>query len=165
MRPSLMPSTSAAHPQEITAVERERLEAEISRCLLEVPSAGDQKVIDRKKDIRKGFNRVADTLSQFLVHSYNNGRPIAKPLINAIGDFFSARTQRGVRRLKDLFQIETKEEGDVNVVQMAIAQGDDSTPTLIRLITELDDLIPALQEIRDAAVVELQKPERAEQRS
>jgi hypothetical protein len=159
MSTSLKPSTAAAHPQPISAVERERLEDDIRRCLLETPSAGDQKVIDRKKDIRKGFNRVAETLSQFLVHSYNEGKPITKHLVTTIGDFFSARTQRSVRRLRDLFQIETKEEGEVNNIQMAIAQGDRSTPTLIRLITEIDDLVPILLEIRAAAVVEVQKPE------
>src|SRR4051812_11871995 len=155
MSTSLLPSTSPAHPQPITAGERDRLQEDIQRVLLQVPSAGDQKVIDRKKDIRKGFNRVAETLSQFLVHSYNNGHPIAKPLVAAIGDFFSARTQRGVRRLKDLFQIETREEGDVNCVQMEIAQGDRSTPTLIRLITQIDELVPVLLEIRAAAVAEV----------
>src|SRR3954468_20411708 len=118
MSTSLLPSTSPTHPQPITAGERERLQENIQRVLLQVPSAGDQKVIDRKKDIRKGFNRVAETLSQFLVHSYNNGRPIAKPLVAAIGDFFSARTQRVLRHLRDLDQLETKEEYDVNQVQL-----------------------------------------------
>jgi hypothetical protein len=155
MSTSLQPSTSSVHPQPVTAGERDRLQEDIQRVLLQVPGAGDQKVVDRKKDIRKGFNRVAETLSQFLVHSYNNGRPIAPQLVNAIGDFFSARTQRGVRRLKDLFQIETKEEGDVNCVQMEIAQGDRSTPTIIRLITEIDELVPVLLEIRAAAVAEV----------
>src|SRR4051812_30524303 len=157
MSTSLRPSAPTTHPQPITPVEQSRLEDTIRRELLQAPSAGDQKVIDRKKDIRKGFNRVAETLTQFLVHSYNQGKPIHKGLVSAIGDFFSARTQRGLRHLKDLFQIETKEEGELNLVQMAIAQGDRSTPTLIRLTTEIDEIVPVLLEIRAAAVVEVQQ--------
>jgi hypothetical protein len=157
MSTSLSPSAPATHPQPIGSGERDRLAEDIRSCLVSVDAAGDPKIRERKKDLRKGFNKAADTLSQFLVHSYNTGQPISKRLTNAIGDFFSAKTQRAQRRLSDLFSIETKEEGDVNIVQMAIAQGDVSTPMLIRLITELDDHIPVLQEIRAAAAVEVQK--------
>lgn len=157
MQQSLGRPTPATHPQPIGPGERDRLAEDIRNCLVSVDAAGDPKIRERKKDLRKGFNKAADTLSQFLVHSYNTGRPISKRLTDAIGDFFSAKTQRTQRRLSDLFSIETKEEGDVNVVQMAIAQGDLSTPMLIRLITELDDHIPVLQEMRGAAVAEVQK--------
>src|SRR3954470_16615042 len=160
MSTSLRPSAPATHPQLITAVEQSRLEDDIRRALLEVPSAGDQKVIDRKKDIRKRFNKAPETLAQFLVHSFNERRPISKRLTSAIGDFFSARTQRVLRRLRDLDQLETKEEYDVNQVQLEVAHGDLSTPTLIRLITEIDEHVEVLQEMRAAAVAELQKAER-----
>ncbi|MFL5481119.1 MAG: hypothetical protein ACJ8AK_02935 [Gemmatimonadaceae bacterium] len=158
MSTQLLQSTPATHPQLITGGERDRLQEDIQRVLLQVPSAGDQKVIDRKHDIRKGFNRVHATLSQLLVHAFNNGRAeICEQFVNAIGDFFSARTQGAVRLLKELFEIETKEEGELNVIQMAIAQGDRSTPMLIRLITAIDQIVAVLLEIRAAAVKEVQQ--------
>ena len=147
----------------ITPGEQAQLEEDIRRCMLEVPDAGDQKVRDRKKDIRKGLNRAPDTLAQFLVHSFNERRPISKRLTAAIGDFFSARTQRVLRRLRDLDRVETKEEYDVNQVQLQIAHGDCSTPTLIRLITEIDEHVDVLQEMRAAAVAELEKARGATQ--
>jgi gas vesicle protein len=157
MSTSLRPSPPTSHPRVITAGEQALLREDIQAALLEAPEAGDQKIRDRKKDLRKGFNKAADTLSQFLVHSYNNGQPISKRLTNAIGDFFSTRTQRIQRRLRELNPIEVKECGDVKRVQMDIAQGDDSTPTLIRFITELDEYIEVLQEMRAAAVERIQK--------
>lgn len=158
MTTSLTTAAAPAFPRAITSGERDRLASEISRCLLSVESDGDPKIRERKKDLRKGFNKAADTLSQFLVHSFNNGKPISGRLTTAIGDFFSARTERMQRRLRELMPIETKEEGDVNLVQMAIAQGDLSTPTLIRFVTEIDEYMGVLAEMRAAAVAELQKP-------
>lgn len=161
MSTSLLQSTPAIHPQPITPGEQARLAEDIRRCLLEVPSAGDQKVMDRKKDIRKRFNKAPETLAQFLVHAFNERRPISKRLTAAIGDFFAARTPRAVlRRLRELDKAETKEEYDVNQVQLEVAHGDLSTPTLIRLITEIDEHVEVLQEMRAAAVAELQKPGR-----
>lgn len=147
-------ATGPAHPQMIPLGERARLADEIRGCLLSV-SSSDPKIRERKKDLRKGFNRAPDTLAGFLVQSFNERRPISQRLTTAIGDFFGARTQTIKRRLRDLHSIETSEEGDVNDVQMAIAQGDVSTPTLKKFIQEIDEYMPVLLEMRAAAVAEL----------
>lgn len=157
MLQSLPAPATAANPQRISSVERDRLADDIRTCLLSVPPNGDPKIRDRKKDLQKHFNKAPDTLAQFLVHAFNEKRPISQRLTTAIGDFFSSRSQRIQRRLRDLNPIETKEEGDVNNIQMAIAQGDESTPTLIRFVTEIDEYVAVLQEMRAAAVAELQK--------
>jgi hypothetical protein len=155
---SLMPNSPAAHPRSITTGEQDRLEEEIRGCLLQV-SSSDPKIRERKKDLRKGFNKAPNTLAQFLVQAYNEQRPITKRLTDAIGDFFSARTQRLARRLRDLNPIETKREGDMNNLQMAIAQGDLSTPTLKRFVEEIDEYSAVLAEMRAAAVAEIYKAE------
>jgi hypothetical protein len=161
MRPSLTITTAPAHPRLISPGERDRLADEIRSCLLSV-SSSDPKIRERKKDLRKRFNKAPDTLAGFLVQAFNERRPISKRLTAAIGDFFSARTQTIQRRLRELSPIETRAEGEFECVQNAIDLGDTSTPTLKKFVEEIDEYVEVLQEMRAAAVAELEKAERSQ---
>jgi hypothetical protein len=142
------------HPQMIAPGERDKLADEIRSCLLSV-SSSDPKIRERKKDLRKRFNKAPDTLAGFLVQAFNERRPISARLTTAIGDFFSARTQTIQRKLRELSPIETREEGDINCLQVAIDQGDLSTPTLKKFVEEVDEYIAVLAEMRSAAIAEI----------
>lgn len=148
------------HPQLLDRREVEKLADEIRGCLLSV-SSKDPKIRERKKDLRKRFNKAPDTLAGFLVQAFNEQRPISKRLTTAIGDFFSARTQQIQRRLRELSPLETRAEGEFECVQNAIDLGDTSTPTLKKFISEIDEYVAVLQEMRAAAVDELHRAERS----
>lgn len=157
MMKSVLAFPCATHPQMIDAGERDRLADEIRGCLLSV-SSSDPKIRERKKDLRKRFNKAPDTLAGFLVQAFNERRPISARLTTAIGDFFSARTQRIQRRLRDLSPLETQAEGEFECVQNAIDLGDTSTPTLKKFVEEIDEYVAVLQEMRAAAIAEIYRP-------
>jgi hypothetical protein len=142
------------YPQTITQGERDQLADEIRGCLLSV-SSSDPKIRERKKDLRKRFNKCPDTLAGFLVQAFNERRPISHRLTTAIGDFFSARTTTIQRKLRELSQIETRVEGAMNCDQVAIDQGDLSTPTLKKFVEEIDEYVAVLLEMRGAAIAEI----------
>lgn len=156
---SLVREAGPSHPQIITVGERDKLADEIRGCLLSV-SSSDPKIRERKKDLRKKFNKCPDTLAGFLVQAFNERRPISKRLTTAIGDFFSARTQGIQRRLRELSPLETRREGAFECLQNAIDLGDTSTPTLKKFVEEIDEYVAVLREMRGAAIAELYAPER-----
>lgn len=141
--------------QYMSLVECEALERAIRDELLALPHA-DQSTRQKKKDIQAGKNKAPNTLATMLVGAFTKERSVPRVtrLAHAIIGFFEARGEKQQRGLRDLHPIETKEEGDLNNVQMAIAQGDLSTPTLLKLVEEIDQYTPVLQEMRSAALTE-----------
>jgi hypothetical protein len=141
--------------QFMSLVECEALERAIRDELLALPHA-DQSTRQKKKDIQTGKNKAPNTLATMLVGAFRKERSVPRVtrVAHAIIGFFESRGAKQQRRLRDLNPIETKEEGDLNNVQMAIAQGDLSTPTLLKLVEEIDEYAPVLQEMRSAALIE-----------
>lgn len=146
-----------SHHQSVSRVECGVLERALRDDLLALPAGGQ-----RHKDIQAGKNKAPDTLAHMLVGAFHKDPSIPRVtrLAHTIIDFFSSAEAKEQRRLRDLNPIETKEEGDINVVQMAIAQGDLSTPTLRKLVEEIDEYAPVLQEMRGAAIAELMRAAR-----
>lgn len=142
----------------MSMVEHEALERAIRDDLLSLPHI-DQFTRQKKKDIQSGRNKAPNTIARMLVGAFQKERSPAKVtrLAHTIIGFFSSSEAKEQRRLRDLNPIETKEEGDLNNVQMAIAQGDLSTLTLRKLVEEIDEYAPVLQEMRGAALTELMR--------
>lgn len=161
--PALMQSGVAVHHSMVGRVEctSAALEREIKTELLAF-SSRDKRVQQLHKDIQQGKNKCAETLAAIVTDPTSSRPPTERGRIGKmIWDFCVALTPGRVqRRLRDLFPIETKEEGDINIVQIAIAQGDHSTATLKQLVDEIDDYIPILLEMRSAALAELYRQER-----
>jgi len=154
MRPFGVPN----HPV-VSRVECNTLAGELRQILMSVRSH-DKTVIQLHKDVQAGKNKAADTVASFLVDSHNGKSSIADAFASTIRDFFSARVNRLRRTMRELSPIETREEGELNSTQVAVDQGDTSTPTLKRFIAEIDENISVLIEMRAAAAWELYRLER-----
>lgn len=153
MTPTNAAVAGLSHHQNMSWVECDALERALRDDLLALPGCGQM-----HKDIQTRKNKAPKTLATMLVDGFRKERSPAKVtrLAHTIIGFFSSNA-REQRRLRDLNPIETKEEGDINVVQMAIAQGDLSTPTLRKLVEQIDEYAPVLQEMRGAALAELMR--------
>lgn len=140
-----------AHYQPANWVERDRLEQLIAEDLLALPGCGQ-----KHKDLQQGKNRAPNTLASMLTDAFKKEPSVPKVtrLAHTILAYF---TPQSCRALKDLHRVETEEEGDVNKIQMAIAQGDLSTPTLRNFVEEVDELIAVLTEMRSAALGQLMR--------
>ena len=119
--------------------------------LLALPGCGQ-----KHKDIQAGKNRAPNTIAQMLTDAFKKQPSVPKVtrLANTIIAFF---TPNNCRELKALHSEETREQGDVDRIQMLVAQGDCSTPTLRKLVEELDDYIIVAQEMRSAALAQLMR--------
>lgn len=154
MHPALMASAGTAHHSMVSRVECEELAKEFRTDLMSV-SSKDPRVIQLRKDLSQFKNKAPQTLAAILTDAHNRGQPVALRLASTISGFFSARTKLLRRKLCDLMQIETIEEGAFNNVQMKIAQGDLSRPTLVELKREIAAYRVILDEMDDAIDAEL----------
>lgn len=135
-----------SHHQPLNWVECDRLERMIADDLLSLPACGQ-----KHKDIQQGKNKAPNTIACMLTDAFRKEQSVPKVtrLAHTILAYFAPQS---CRELKDLHSVETQEEGDVNDIQMAVAQGDTSTPTLRKLVEELDEYILVAQEMRSAAL-------------
>lgn len=143
-----------AHYQALNWVEQDRggrLERLITEDLLALPNCGQ-----KHKDIQQGKNRAPNTIAQMLTDAFKKEPSVPKVtrLAHTILAFF---TPQSCRPLKELHSVETREQGDVDVIQMRLAQGDLSTPTLRNFVEEVDELIAVLTEMRSAALAQLMR--------
>lgn len=143
-----------AHYQALNWVERDRggrLEQLITEDLLALPNCGQ-----KHKDIQQGKNRAPNTLASMLTDAFKKEQSVPKVtrLAHTILAYF---TPTNCRELNQLHAVETEEQGDVDTVQMRVAQGDTSTPTLRKLVEELDEYILVAQEMRSAALGQLMR--------
>ena len=140
------PESRFSHHQPCNWVERDRLERMIASDLLSLPACGQ-----RHKDIQAGKNRAPNTIAAMLTDAFRKERNVhtVTRLAHTILQFFAPQT---CRELQELHPIETREQGELEEVQMAVAQGDLSTPTLRKLVEELDEYILVAQEMRAAAL-------------
>lgn len=159
MHPALDATAGARYHSLETRVASRALVNEIRTELLSF-SSRDRRIQQLRKDIQQGRNKCAETLAA-IVTDPTADRPINDRgrIGKRITDFFSAHAPRSRRTICQLNPIETKEEGDINNVQMAIAQGDHSTQALDHLIEEIDQYVPVLLEMRAAAVAERYRTE------
>lgn len=155
MQQSNAAAAAFSNHQFMSLVECEALERAIRDELLALPHS-DQSTRQKKKDIQAGKNKAPNTLATMLVGAFRKERSVPRVtrLAHAIIGFFESKETKQQRALNDLHPIETKKEGDLNNVQMAIAQGDHSTPTLLKLVDGIDQYAPVLQEMRSAALNE-----------
>lgn len=146
------------HPA-VTRVECDSLAGELRQQLLAVRSK-DPKVIQLRKDLQQLKNKAPETIAALVSDAFNNGTPVAERFASTIRDFFSARREKLQRTIRQLNPIETKLDGELDCTQMAIADGDLSTPTLRKFVEELEEYIAVAQEMRAAAIAELYRAER-----
>jgi hypothetical protein len=157
-QPSLAISRSANHPVR-SRVEPETLASEFRTRLLAFRSKSPR-IQQLKKDLQQGRNRAPETICAILADAFNDAKPLSEVVSPAkvITDFFTAHVVGARRKLRDLMQVETVEEGHLNNVQMKIAQGDHSTPTLTEFKNECDEYRTVLDEIEAAVDAELYVP-------
>ena len=156
MTTSVKPVCPGTHPAFVGEVERRSLAGEIRQALLSLASGSkDRRVQNLRKDIYKGFNKAPDTLTSILSDAANSGRESPETFASLIAGFFSARTRKLQRRLSDLMQVETVEEGQLNNIQMRVAQGDLSRPALVELKREVRENRAILDEMEAAIDAEL----------
>jgi hypothetical protein len=140
-------------------VDSEQLAGEFRQRLLSFRSK-NPRIQQLHKDLQQGRNRAPETICAILVDAWNDSKPLSEVVSPAktITDFFSSHVGRIRRKLRELSPIETREEGDVNCIQVAIDQGDHSRPTLEKFVKEVDENIAVLVEMRDAAIAEIHAP-------
>jgi len=160
LQPALSRAPDPTHHSAIGAVEREQLASELRTDLMSV-SSHDPKVIQLRKDLSQLKNKAPNTLAAILCDAHNRNQPIAERVASTIRDFFSSRSKRIQRKLRELSPIETKAEGEFEQLQNAIDLGDTSTPTLKNFVREIDEYVAVLLEMRDAAVAELYRAEKS----
>jgi serine kinase of HPr protein (carbohydrate metabolism regulator) len=148
--PVFSPTGVATHHSLVSRVECDTLTSELRTHLLSVRSK-DQRTIQLRKDVQQGKNKAPETIAALISDAFNSGDDVAGRMASTIRSFFSARTAQLQRRVRDLMQVETVEEGEFNNVQMKIAQGDLSRPTLIEMKKEIGEYRAILDEL-DAAV-------------
>jgi hypothetical protein len=151
MRPFGVP-----HPAILNDVARQSLANELRTSLLSVSSRStDPKIQELRKAIERRRNKAPDTIASLLTEAHNANRADPQSFASTIRDFFSAHGKKLQRTIRQLNPIETKLDGELNCIQMAIADGDHSTPTLKKFVEELDEYIEIAGEMRAAAVAEL----------
>jgi hypothetical protein len=157
-QPSLVMSRGGNHSDR-NKVDAGMLAREFRQRLLSFRSSSPR-IQQLKKDLQQGRNKAPETICAILVDAFNDAKPISDVVSPArvITDFFSAHVTRARRKLADLMQLETVEEGELNCAQMKIAQGDRSTPALTELKKEIGEYRQVLDEIEAAVDQELYVP-------
>lgn len=135
-------------------VECDSLAGELRQHLLSAESK-DQRVIQLRKDVQQRKNKAPETIASILSDAFNRGDDIGERFAATIRGFFSTRVAKLQRRLRDLMQVETVQEGEFNNVQMKIAQGDLSRPTLMDMKKEIREYRVILDEMDSAIDVEI----------
>lgn len=161
--PAFMPTGAAAHHSLVSRVECDALANELRTDLMSIASK-DQRVIQLRKDLSQFKNKAPETLAAILADAHNRQQPVADRIASTIVGFFSSRRRQLLRQLSEIMQIETVEEGQLNNIQMRVAQGDDSMPALLELRKEVRENKAILDELEMAIEVELSRRarERAE---
>lgn len=156
MHQPLVRTTSAQYPTVVSEVDRRSLADELRTSLLTVAGGSkDSKIQELRKSVERHRNKAADTVASILTDAFNSGRADPQSFAATITGFFSPRLKQLQRELCDLMQVETVEEGEFECVQMQIAQGDLSRPTLVAFKKELRELRAILDEMELAVDTEL----------
>jgi hypothetical protein len=168
MSPTVFRERRVANRPVVNEAERQLLADEVRRALLALHShvTGSRSPRGRRlhQDVQQLKNKAPLTLATMLTDAFNDRAPLADitQIGNIIAGFFTAKRRGHVRKLRDLSPLETREEGELNVVQVAIDQGDHSAPTLQHFITDIDVNIALLEEMKQAATEELYGPKEAQ---
>jgi hypothetical protein len=159
MHPALDSTAGARYHSMESRVESHALENEIRTELLSF-SSRSRRIQQLHKDIQQRRNKCAETLAAILTDPTADRPPAHRGRIGTmIRDFFSARTN-GVRRtVRQINPIETKVDGEVDCLQMQIAGGDLSTPTMKMAVEKIDEEMSLLVELRTALVWEIYRAE------
>lgn len=164
MGPIVFQDRRTSHHPVVGQVEQDRLVGELRDALLalraHVNGRRDQRAKQLHKDIQSRKNRAPETIGTLLTAAFNDRAPMGDVtrICRIIAGFFTAKRRGHVRTLRDLSPIETRREGDLNVIQVAIDQGDHSAPMLARLIESCQENIALLQEMEQSATEELYGP-------
>ena len=135
--------------------------SELRRLLLGI-APPDKQSRQLHKDLQQQKNRAPDTIATIVVAGLKNDQESkVRAIAHAISGFCSAGKAKLCRRFPQLYPIETREQGELDCLEVAIAQGDHSTPTLERFVKEVDENIAVLTEMREAAITELYAPKAA----
>ena len=148
------PTSSVSHYHPLNWVELDRLERAITDDLLALPGCGQ-----RHKDIQQQKNRASNTIAAMLTDAFRKERDVSKVtrLAHTILAFFTPTT---CRELHELHPVETREQGELESAQMAVAQGDLSTPALRKLHKELGDYVLIAEEMRAAVLTRIMQASR-----
>jgi predicted nucleotidyltransferase len=150
MTTSLIRPFGVPNHSRVDRVECDSLASELRQHLLSARSK-DQRVIQLRKDVQQLKNKAPETIASILSDAFNRGDDIGERFAATIRGFFSTRVAKMQRRLRDLMQVETVQEGEFNNVQMKIAQGDLSRPTLMEMKKEIGEYRAILDEM-DVAI-------------
>lgn len=132
-----------AHPISQHPFDESVLSTELRSDLLSLSCSG-KKAQQLRKAIQQGMNKAPDTLATLLVSAKANPTRLAVTILS----FF--RAQGTARSLRELMPEETKLEGELNCVEMRVAQGDLSVPTLKTLETDLFVYSNVIEEMKVA---------------
>lgn len=160
MTQSLIRPFGVPNHSRVGRVDCDTLAGELRQHLLSVRSK-DPRVIQLRKDVQQLKNKAPETIASLLSDAFNSGDDVGERLASTIRGFFSTRVAKMQRRLRDLMQVETVQEGEFNNVQMKIAQGDLSRPTLMEMKKEIGEYRAILDEMDTAIDAELYRADRA----
>lgn len=164
MGPIVFSERRRSHHPVVGQVEQDRLVGELRDALLalraHVNGRRDARAKQLHKDVQSRKNRAPETIAALLASAFNERAPMSDVtrICQIIGGFFIAKRRGHVRKLRDLSPIETRSEGELNLVQVLVDQGDHSAPMLAHLIEACDENIALLTEMKQAATEELYGP-------
>jgi hypothetical protein len=160
MHPALDSTAGARYHSMESRVESRVLENEIRTELLSFRSR-DRRIQQLHKDIQQRRNKCAETLAAILSDPTADRPTVHRGRIGTmIRDFFSAGVHAVRRTVRQINPIETKVDGELDCLQMQIAGGDLSTPTMKLATEKIDEEIALLMELRTALAWEIYRVER-----
>jgi hypothetical protein len=163
MSQSISTPAPAEHHRRVSTVELHRFIEEIRTALLGVRAGvrGDRapRAAQIHKDVQSLKNRAPETIGTLVADALDGQSDPSKisRVAQLIAGFVSSRTRKLRLNIDQLNVAETREEGEFNNAQMAVAQGDRSLPALLRWKGEVADYRVVLDEIDAALDVEICK--------
>jgi hypothetical protein len=151
------------HHRRVSTVECHRFIEEIRTALLGVRAGvrgdRDHRAAQIHKDVQSLKNKAPETIGTLVADALDGQSDpwnISR-VAQVIASFVSSRTRKLRLNIDQLNVAETREEGEFNNAQMAVAQGDRSLPALLRWKSEVADYRIVLDEIDAALDVEICK--------
>lgn len=152
MTTSLIPPREIGHHRIVGSVEQRHYAAEIRRLLLSIV-APEKQTQQLHKDVQSEKNRAPETVASMIDVAIKTGQESkAHAIANAISAFCSFGKTRVQRSFRQLYPLETQSQGELDNVEVAVEQGDESNPTLARLVTKLDANMAHEQQMKEWAL-------------
>lgn len=155
MAQSIAGHNSGEYHQAMPAVERRhRIRLQLHHLLVAL-TGSDKKTRQLHKDMQQGRLKTSDHVA-FMVDAAltNHEESKVRAIAHALLAWCSAGKARFVRKFSQIFCAETRNQGELDNVQLAIEQGDHSPRTLDHLIRELDENMAIEREMKEWALRE-----------